>query len=209
MAKLNLRGYLHELFDLRDKLKDFVERVGEGKRSYFKDIAIKLRILLCRKSRSNPLITEVERRLGMQVIVFITYSAQEQVERGLLPASLAENLIYEQVNSVVWWFERGNEAVPILDAIDKKEILFGNERRSYREVIEVAADKLGGAHVDENVKDHDWLLHSDSWLIGGLPIAHRALVDTAKACVILIDAIEDAVKNGKRYRFLRNGTKLA
>lgn len=207
MADLTLAGYLGELFDLRDKLRDFVARVGEGKTSYYKEIAIKLRILLCQKSRTEPLLSAVERQLGMQVVVAVRYSVQERIDKGLLPASSGEGLVFEQINSVATWFEQGHEIVPILAALERKEILIEGERHSYREVIEVAADKMGGAHVDRKVKDHDLVLHSESLLIGGLPVAQRALFDTARACITLVDAIEDATANRKQFPFLRDARK--
>src|SRR4030095_14721677 len=162
MADLTLAGYLGELFDLRDKLRDFVARVGEGKTTYYKEIAIKLRILLCQKSRTEPLLSAVERQLVMQVVVAVRHSVQERIDKGLLPASLGEGLVFEQINSVATWFEQGHEIVPILAALERKEILIEGERHTYREVIEVAADKMGGAHVDRKVKDRDLVLHSES-----------------------------------------------
>lgn len=203
MAKLTLRGYLNGLFDLRDKLRDFMERLDEGKPSYYKEIAIKLRILLCRKSRSEPLLSAVERLLGMQVVVAVRHTFRERVDKGELPASLAEELAFEQINSAATWFESGHEIMPILEALNRKEILIEGETHSYREVIEVAADKMGGAHVDGTIKNRDLVLHAGNLLIGGLPVAQRALYDTARACVQLIDSIEEAIKDRKQFWFLR------
>ena len=203
MAKLSASEYLRELFDLRDKLRDFVGHVADGKFTYYKEIALKLRILLCRKSRRDPLLTEIERRLNMRVVVEVRYTIEERVDKGLLPATLLNGLAFEQVNSVVTWFEKtGYEILPLLQALERKEILIAGERHSYREVIEVAADKLGGAHVDGEVKDRDLSLHGEDLLIGGLPVAQRALFDTARACIRLIDAIEDGVKNRTQHWFL-------
>lgn len=134
----------------------------------------------------------------------ITYSIQEQVRRGLLPSSLADGLVFEQNNVVTTWFESGHELVRIFDALDREDILSGNQRFTYRHLIEVAADKLGGAHVDAKVAEADLALHSDQLLINGLPVAQRALHDTAATTIAMIDALERHVTKGARNDFFRD-----
>ena len=191
-----------ELFDLRDKLRDFTARIRAGDRTYFKEIAIKLRILLCRKSRCDPLITTIERELGLEVYVWVSYTMRELVARGRVPATLGQGMVFEQINSVVTWLEGGHERLRLLDALDREEIFVAGECFSYKHVIEVAADKMGGAHVDAAVPDRDLRLHSERVRLGGLPIAQLALRDTALACIAIIDALEDAIKTERSYPFL-------
>jgi len=204
MAKLSDAGYLRELLDIRDKLTDFVGQVSSGKRSYYKDISAKLRILYCRKSSSDPLLKTISDKFNFDILAAIRYTIQEKVERGVYPASLAEGLVFEQINSVVTWFEGGDEIAGVLEAVDRDEVLLNGNRYSYKQIIEVAADKMVGAHVDPGVKDEDLALHSENLLIGGLPAAERALYDTAKASILLINAIEDHLKNGTTYPFIRS-----
>jgi len=105
MADLTKEGYLIELMDIKEKLKDFIGQINAGRSTYFKEIALKLRILYCSKSGSPPLIKTICDIFSFDIQVYISYSTKEKIEKGLLPASLADGLIFEQVNSVVSWFE--------------------------------------------------------------------------------------------------------
>jgi len=203
MAKRTREGYLAELLDVRAKLEDFLQQIGGGNLSYYKEIAIKLRILYCRKSGTNPLLMAIEDLYGFDTLVAVRWNMHEAIDRGLLPASLAEGLVFEQINSVVTWFEGGQLIVRIFEALDRPEVLYSDQRYSYRHIIEIAADKMGGAHVDSTVPQGDLALHSQDLLIGGLPVAQRALFDTARASVQLINAIQGMVSKAERYPFLR------
>src|SRR5258707_8104986 len=125
-------NYLDELLDIREKLKDFVQRVSEGKFTYYKDISVKLRILYCSKSDTDALWKTIQDLFSFDILVLIMYSAKEQVEHKLVPASLAEGLVFEQVNSVLSWFERGDELINILDAINRDEVFISNKHYSYK-----------------------------------------------------------------------------
>ena len=207
MAKLTKEGYLKELLDVRDKLGDFLTNIKNGKRSYYKDVSLKLRILFFTKSGTEPLLKTISDLYDFDIFVAVNYSIQEKVDKGMLPASLVEKLTFEQINSVVTWFERGNELVPIIDALDRPEVLLSGNRYSYKRIIEVVADKMGGAHIDPEVKDEDLALHMNNLLIGGLPPAERAIFDTARASIFIIDSIEDFVTNGKNYQFIKPRNK--
>jgi len=195
MAELTKEGYLEELLDIREKLRDFIDFIDKGKLSYFKDISLKLRILYCKKSGTKQLISIIEELFSFNVKVFISYTMEELVQKGVVPESILKNLQVEQVNSVVTWFERGHEIVDIHTALLREEVLYNGKKHSYKRIIEVMADKMGGAHIDKAVDDNDLHLHSDSLLLGGLPIAQRALYDLARASVQLIDIIEENFTN--------------
>jgi hypothetical protein len=200
--------YFSELLDVREKLKDFIQNISAGKITYYKDISVKLRILYCSKSGTKPLFEIIQELFGFDVFVAISYSVQEQIEHGLIPKSLAEGLVFQQVNSVVMWFERGHELVSVFDAIDRDEVFVDDEHYSYKHIIEVTADKMGGAHIDPKIPTRDAALHLNNLLVGGLPVAQRALFDTARASITLISIIEDHVKNGKDFPFIRLRQKL-
>jgi hypothetical protein len=200
--------YFSELLDIREKLKDFIQNISTGKITYFKDISVKLRILYCSKSGTKPLFEVIQDLFSFDIFVLISYSAQEQAERGLAPKSLAEGLVFQQINSVVMWFERGHELISVFDAINRDEVFIGNERYSYKHIIEVAADKMG-AHIDPKIPVRDVALHSDNFLVGDLPLAQRALFDTARSSILLINIIENHIKKGKEFPFIRPRKKLS
>lgn len=203
MANLSKEGYIQEMIDVRNKLIDFLEKVNTGNLSYIKEISLKLRILYCFKSDTKSLIKEISDLYNFDLLVYVTYNTQELVDKGLLSNSLEKGLIMEQINSVVCWFERGNELVDIFTAINKEEVLINGQRHSYKRIFEVVADKMGGAHIDKKVNDEDLILHSNQILIGGLTIAQRAIYDTAKASIKLIDIILKYIKSNEANCFIK------
>jgi len=120
-------GYLTELEDIKLKLSDFLEQVGKGKVSYFKDIALKLRVLYCYKSGTSALLKVISDLFKFDIVVLISLTLKERVEKGQLPASLADGLAFEQVNSAIMWLERGDEEMNVFDAIKRKEVLHGQQ----------------------------------------------------------------------------------
>ena len=202
MATRTPEGYLKELEDIKHKLSDFLEMVDQGKVSYFKDISLKLRVLYCDKSRTPALLKVITDLFKFDIFVHVSYTIAERVEKGQLPASFAEGLVFQQVNSAIMWLERGDEEMSIFDAIERKEVLYGDELYSYKDIIEVAADKIT-AHIDKKIKGKDIALHENNLLIGGLPVAPRAIIDTARTTITLIDTILSYIKDGCHYPHLR------
>lgn len=202
MANMTPEGYLAELKDIKQKLSDFLEMVNQGNLSYFKDISLKLRVLYCDKSGTLALLKVISNLFNFDIFVFVSYTIKERIEKGRLPASLADGLVFQQVNSVVRWLERGDEEISVFKALERKEVLYGNEQHSYKDIIEVAADKMT-AHIDKTIKDKDVVLHDENLLIGGLPVAQRAIIDTARSTITLLDMILSFVEGGRQYRHIR------
>lgn len=187
---LGKQDYLNELNDIRNKLTDFLQKINSGKSTYFKDLALKLRIIYCDKSGTKALIKTIEAEYDLKVNVVVKHSIAEHVRNGSLPESLSDGLIMDQLNSVVTWFQSGDQLLPIIDAINKQDEIFIQDRYySYKEIFEAMADKMGGAHVDSSISDDILIPHSDKILIGGLSVAQRAIYDTAKATITLINLI--------------------
>jgi len=202
MVTVTKEGYFEELLDIKNKLIDFIELINNEKTTYYKDLALKLRILYIYKSGTKSLIKTISELFYIKIFVFINLNMHEKIEKGLMPRSLAEGLVFEQINSVVRWFESGNEFVDVFDAINKQEVLINGTRYSYKELIEYAADKMGGAHLDKKHDETHLDMHSDSMLIGGLPIAQRAIYDTARASINLITLIEEYIRDNKQSKFI-------
>ena len=59
MANLTKKDYLRELVDIKEKLEDFMNLINKGRLTYYKEIALKLRILYCSKSGKPPLFTTI------------------------------------------------------------------------------------------------------------------------------------------------------
>lgn len=201
MAKMTREGYLTVLKDTRNKLELDLENMEKGHLSYFKEVAIKLRVLLIDKSGSKSLLKRIFNEYGFDVIVSIKFSIKDKVRKGLLPKALGEGLVVGVINNVANWFKDGDERINIFDAIERDEIKIAEHNHSYKKIIEVVSDKMG-AHVDSTIKDEDLILHTDFITLGDLPIAQRAIYDTGKATLVLVDSILDFIKNGTEYEWI-------
>lgn len=178
----------------------------EGEISYIVDISLKLRILLIDKSGAKCLLKEIEDILNINIFVGIIYSTKEKVSKGLLPSSLLDGLRISQINSVVTWFDlnqRTCEIISIFDALNRKEeLVIDNKEFSYKDLIETVSDKMGGAHIDKLVSDDKLIPHRNDFLIGGMSMSDRAIFDTCKAAIELINKIETFIEDGKETNFI-------
>ena len=105
------------------------------------------------------------------------------------------------------WFDINQktcEVVPILDALNRQEELFINDvHYSYKTLIETVADKLGGAHIDRNISDEKLMPHTKEILIGGTTMSDRAILDTCRSAINLINKIKEFVQDGKESDFIK------
>ncbi len=65
---------------------------------------------------------------------------------------------------------------------------------------------MGGAHVDRTVNDELLKPHNQAILWAGLTSADKAIFDTAKAAIKLIDLIEKYKSDQKETDFIRKVT---
>lgn len=197
MATRTNAGYLEELWDLRLKLNDFVDFVNAGKATYFKDIALKLRVLYFDKSGTKALLKEVLDRHSIKVKVRVHDTVLEAIEKGLLPSSLADGLVVNISNTSISWFKLSGQGAIVspFTALERKDILIHEHTYSYKEVIEVVSDRMA-AHVDETISDGHLRLHEMLLPLGSLPIAQQAIIDIARTSIELIDNLQEHILKG-------------
>jgi hypothetical protein len=207
MATLTKEGYFANLMHIREVLINELKHLDEKQDMFYvAEIAIKLRILYIDKSGTEALLKTIEKLYGFKINVLVGLSIEEKVKKGILSESLSKGLIFNQTNSVISWFGGGHgpkDIVSIFDAINKNnEIKINNNNYSYKDIIETVADKMGGAHIDEKISDQKLIPFFNDILIGGLSPAFRAIYDTARSSIVLINIIESCVSSGTENEFL-------
>ena len=201
MAERTKDDYLYELEEVRDKLVDYIDLMNQGKINYYKDAALKLRVLYCYKSGTPSLLKKVSDLFGFEFYVYIQISPQE--------LGIFKNPpIFEFNNSVLSWLDRGKQGALIFDAIKRHEIQVVDRKFSYKEIIEVVADKMV-AHIDPKIDDGHLELHSQQVLLFNLPIAQRAIYDTANTSIKVINIISDYIRHGTQSKFIKSTGGLA
>lgn len=193
-AILTKEGYLVSLMHIRDVLINELKNINEKQDTFYAaEIAIKLRILYLDMG-GKALLKAIEELYGFKINVLVGLSIKEKIKRNLFPESFTDGLLMNQVNSVISWFGGGHgykDKVSIFYAINKNdEIKIKDNFYSYKNIIEIVANKMGGAHIDKNISDQKLFPFSNDILIGGLSPAIRAIYDTANTSVFLINMIE-------------------
>jgi hypothetical protein len=206
MGRRTPEGYLQELEEIASRLSDYLQKIDEGNASYYKDLALKLRVLLLRKSRTPPLLEIVFDLFQCDVLVAVMWSIREQIEKLGDPkgvrAGMLSALQYEQLNSARTWLEMGHEKVHILEAVSRDEIYLNNRHVSLKELIEVVADKMT-AHIDPEIDNHHLYLHDESIAsFLGSPPAQLAICEASRTTITILRGLVNYARTGEVEIFI-------
>ena len=206
MAELQKDGYIYELIDVKNKLKDFIELINKDKFSYFKEIAVKLRMLYSdvnriEKSSDNTyksLLKIISEFLNIEIKVYTkSYSLIQKFKDNNIPLP-----IFLVNSAAATWFDRGDELTDINIAITKELIYYNGEEYSFTELFRIVSDKLGGCHIDRYVSDNIIKLYTEQFYVAGNQILVKSILDMAAASIKLIEIVEDFTKNSKESEFI-------
>ena len=206
MADLSKEGYLEHLVDIRDKLNDFIELIDQGKLGYFKDISLKLRILYLKKSGTAPLLDTIEDLFDFEMTVWNSYSISEAIENGELPSTFPKPSMEMHNGPLMWFGDMGKkkDKIKLIDAFKREKMtLINGHYFSVKRIVEVVADKMGGAHIDKKVDDIDLLPHSIQILLGNLNLANRIVYDVTRQTIKAIDLILEFIEKGYETEFIK------
>ncbi len=207
MAEFKKEGYIFELFDLKNKLNNFIEYIKQGESTYIKEVAVKLRMLYSDVNRisqspnnaQKSLIEIIAELFNIKIEVYTkSFSIiQRMKEKGIpLPTIRVES-------AAATWFERGDTLTDIKAALSKELIYYYGREYSFTELFRIVADKLGGCHIDKFVDDNVIKLYSEQLYISGSQVLIKSMLDMAIALVKLIEMIEEFINNGKESRFVK------
>lgn len=202
MANINDLGYLKELFEQRSKILDFLEMINQGRIEYYKELALKLRVLYIDKSRRKSLLRVISDRFAIDLYVWTRRALHDSVKNNQNTQEILKNVLFIQTNSVATWFIKGAEFISPFDALEREDLFLRGKYYSYRSVIEVVADKQA-AHIDEDFPDDHFLMQKDNIVLLDLPISLRAIYDTAIATIELINKIEKFLCSGVENPHIR------
>lgn len=125
----------------------------------------------------------------------------ELIEKGELSESLKPAIYFH--NPATRWLDKGREKQNLISAFQKESQVIINEHSySIKKIIEVVADKMRGAHLDQKVSDKDLILHNDDILLANLNFANRTIYDTAITTLEIIKLVLDKIKLQKNSEFI-------
>ena len=206
MTTLSNEELLRELLGIKSKLKKFNDQIEQGDLSWVEELSVKLRIIYLDKSGRKSLLKIISDRYSFEVRVYVRRSLRDRM-KGILSEETLSSMSRTQLNSAIKWFVGGEALVSIYTAIENKdEVIIGGNTFSYKDLIEIRAEKMGGAHVDETVAEHMLLPQDQTFTIGGLSHEIRALHDLASRTVELINMVDKFVKDRKSTTFVNSLT---
>ena len=202
MRELSLHDYIEHLRSIQSRLENFIREFERGNRDYIQDIALKLRILFIHKSVTKALFTTIQTLLGVQIRVWVRESRDEELKRKGL-----DHLIDQQsiscFNEVQFWLEKGDSKTEIIEAINRpKALVIGPYNYSVKKVIEIVADKLGGAHIDPILDKNSLAPQYNGVSFGGLNSSEYFILMTARVSVELIKSVLQFAKDRTETDFI-------
>ena len=90
----------------------------------------------------------------------------------------------------MFWLESGNNKVEIIEAFNRPESLkIGEFSYSAKELIELVADKLGGAHIDPKLNERALIPKSPKIQFEGFNMYEYFILKTTKQTIEILSLI--------------------
>jgi|GEM_PF-2786644 len=194
MIELKLQDYVDHLKSIHKKLVFFLDSFNQGNHDLVVELALKLRILYMNKSRTKALFSTIEKILNVELKVWVRETFEEEMRRKGLD-HLIDTLSFGYFNEIDFWLEKGTYKVGLIEAFNRpKSLKIGDHSYSAKEIVEIVADKLGGAHIDHKLDERALTPQNRSIAFGKLNTSEhfiiRTTVQTIKIIEILLDFIE-------------------
>jgi hypothetical protein len=153
------------------------------------------------KSGTPALFKKIQQIFGFEIIVWVKPTIVELIEKGELSESLRpSSIIY---SPALTWLNRGREKQDLISAFQRDaQVIIDNHSFSVKKIVEIVADKMGGAHIDKKVADKDLILHKNDILFNNFNIANKIIFETARTTVEIIGLILEKIENGKESDYI-------
>jgi hypothetical protein len=202
MKKLGKEDYIEHLNRINRNLILFYELVLKGNKDLIQDLALKIRILYMKKSGTEPLLKTIQNLFGFKFKVWVRESPKEELRRKGLE-HLIESMSFSYFNEIMFWLESGNQKAEIIEAFHRSDSLnIGKFSYSAKELIELVADKLGGAHIDPKLNEKALIPQSNQINFEGYNMYEYFILKTTKQTIEINKVILEYISQGKQSEFI-------
>lgn len=207
MKELKLHDYISHLTSIQRKLVLFLDSYNQGNHDLIVDLALKLRILYMNKSGTKALLTTIEDCLNVEIKVWVRETFNEELRRKGLE-DLIDKISFGYFNEIDFWLEKGVYKVGIIEAFNRpKSIKIGEHSYSSKEVVEIVADKLGGAHIDPKLDTRSITPQNRSISFGNLNTSEHIIIQTTIQTIKIIQIILNYINTQIKSEFIVEKTK--
>ncbi len=110
-----------------------------------------------KKSGTEALFTMIERSLKIELKVWVRETFEEEMRRKGLE-HLIDKHSFGYFNEIDFWLEKGKYKIGLIEAFNRpKSLKIGEHSYSAKQIVEIVADKLGGAHIDPKLDERTHL----------------------------------------------------
>lgn len=206
MVELKLQDYISHLNSIHRKLIFFLDSINQGNHDLIVDLALKLRILYINKSGTKPLFSTIEHFLNVKIKVWVRETFEEEMKRKGLE-DLIGSITFGYFNEIDFWLEKGTYKVGIIEAFNRpKSIIIGEHSYSAKEIVEIVADKLGGAHIDHKLDVRTLTPQTRSISFGRLNTSEHIIIQTTIQTIKIIEILFDFINTRKFSEFIEKNT---
>jgi hypothetical protein len=202
MKKLGKEDYIKHLNSINKRLILFYELAVNGNKDLIEDLALKIRILYMRKSGTEPLLKIIQNLFGFNFHVWVRETFEEELKRKGLE-HLSESMSFGYSNQIEFWIEDGDSKIEIIEAFNRPNSLkIGKFSYSAKEIIEIVADKLGGAHIDPKLNERSLAPQTQNIQFGIFNMSEHFILETTKQTIVINKLILEYVLNNKQSEFI-------
>jgi len=202
MIELKSQDYIEHLLSIHRKLVFFLEAINDGNHDLIVDLALKLRILYMKKSRTEALFTMIERSLKIELKVWVRETFEEELRlKGL--EYLIDKHSFGCFNEIDFWLEKGKYKIGLIEAFNRPNSLkIGKHSYSTKQIVEIVADKLGGAHIEPRLDKRTLKPQTRSITFGRLNTSEHVILQTTIQTIKIIETLLDFINTGNDSEFI-------
>ena len=202
MIELKLQDYISHLTSIHRKLVFFLDSFNQGNHDLIVDLALKLRILFMNKSGTKALFSKIEQNLNIEIKVWVRETFEEELKRKGLE-HLIDKHTFGYFNEIDFWLEEGTYKISLIEAFNRpKSIKIGEHNYSAKEIVEIVADKLGGAHIDPKLDARSLTPQTRSISFGSLNTSEHIIIQTTFQTIKIIEILLDYINTKLPSEFI-------
>jgi hypothetical protein len=154
------------------------------------------------KSGTKALFTTIEEYLNIEIKVWVRETYEEELKRKGLE-ELIDKHSFGYFNEIDFWLEQGTYKIGLIEAFNRpKSIKIGEHSYSSKEIVEIVADKLGGAHIDPKLDLRTLTPQTRSISFGNLNPSEHIIIQTTIQTIKIIEMILDYVNLKSKSNFI-------
>jgi len=201
--KVTDQQIIDELATIWLRLKEAREKYHAGDKSRIADSMLQLRKLYLDKGGKSVLkLTQDRFNFTFTVFDFPTLFEEFENDPDFLKETKNSLLHYIHGNHISW-LDNGERTKPLLEVLNKKIFITTGTEFSAKDIIEIIADKMGGAHFDENIPDEKLKLFTTIAMFGEVNQTIQLIESMINTSILILDILLNYLLFGVKTVYIK------